>query len=156
AVDPYNALLPDITPLLQRGFLSGLATGAQLLSSVLFLVMVSIATRGGTGVPVWVYLTVAAIMLVSFGVTVFGISEPRELSPADTAEQKRFSLREYVDALLEHRLAMRYLATLFVYQFGLNAILPFLVLYIEVEIHETQDTGFALSAALLVLTAIGA
>src|SRR6185503_635712 len=62
----------------------------------------------------------------------------------------------YLEALLEQRQAMRYLGTLFVYQFGLNAILPFLVLYIEVEIHETQDTGFALSAALLVLTAIGA
>src|SRR4029450_13463512 len=89
-------------------------------------------------------------------VTVVGIKEPRELSAEHAVEQKRFSLREYLDALLEHRQAMRYLATLFVYQFGLNAILPFLVLYIEVEIHETQDTGFALSAALLVLTAIGA
>jgi len=156
AVDPYNALLPDIAPLMQRGFLSGLTTGVQLLSSVLFLVMVSIVTRGGTGVPLWVYAAVAVVMLLSFAITVFGITERRELTDEQLTEQKRFSFREYVDALLEHRQAMRYLSTLFVYQFGLNAILPFLVLYIEVEIHETQDTGFALSAALLVLTAIGA
>src|SRR5260370_8088485 len=51
---------------------------------------------------------------------------------------------------------MRYLGTLFVYQFGLNAIVPFLVLYIQEEIHQTQQIAFALSAALLVFTAIGA
>jgi maltose/moltooligosaccharide transporter len=156
AVDPYTALLADIAPLLQRGFLGGLATGVQLLSSVLFLVMVSVATRGGSAVPLWVYLTVAAILVVSFGITFFGIREPRELAQDHPSTAERFSARQYLEALLEHRQAMRYLATLFVYQFGLNAILPFLVLYIEVEIHETQDTGFALSAALLVLTAVGA
>ena len=156
AVDPYTALLADIAPLLQRGFLGGLTTAVQLLSSVLFLVMVSVATRGGAAVPLWVYLAVAGVLVVSFGITFFGIREPRELAEDHPHVAERFSARQYLDALLEHRQAMRYLATLFVYQFGLNAILPFLVLYIEVEIHETQDTGFALSAALLVLTAVGA
>ncbi len=156
AVDPYTALLADIAPLLQRGVLGGLATGVQLLSSVLFLVMVSVVTRGGTAVPLWVYLTVAGILIVSFGITFIGIREPRELAEDHPTTAERFSARQYFDALLEHRQAMRYLGTLFVYQFGLNAILPYLVLYIEIEIHETQDTGFALSAALLVLTAVGA
>ncbi len=156
AVDPYTALLADIAPLLQRGVLGGLATGVQLLSSVLFLVMVSVVTRGGTAVPLWVYLTVAGILIVSFGITFIGIREPRELAEDHPSIAERFSARQYFDALLEHRQAMRYLGTLFVYQFGLNAILPYLVLYIEIEIHETQDTGFALSAALLVLTAVGA
>jgi MFS family permease len=50
---------------------------------------------------------------------------------------------------------MRYLGTLFVYQFGLNAILPYLVLFIEEDIHESQQVAFALSAGLLVVTAVG-
>ena len=155
AVDPYVALLADITPLEQRGWLSGVAVGVQLFSSVAFLVVIA-ATTGGGSVPVWVYVLVAAVLLLSFGLTVFGIHEPRHLEHETSATQQRLPLRAYLDALLEQRQAMRYLGTLFVYQFGLNAIVPFLVLYIQEEIHQTQQTAFALSAALLVFTAIGA
>ena len=155
AVDPYVALLADITPLEQRGWLSGVAVGVQLFSSVAFLVVIA-ATTGGGAVPVWVYVLVAAVLLLSFGLTVFGIHEPRHLEHETSETQQRLPLRAYLDALLEQRQAMRYLGTLFVYQFGLNAIVPFLVLYIQEEIHQTQQTAFALSAALLVFTAIGA
>src|SRR5437879_3328773 len=44
AVDPYTALLADIAPLEQRGWVSGLAVGIQLVSSVAFLVIIVIAT----------------------------------------------------------------------------------------------------------------
>jgi len=155
AVDPYVALLADITPLEQRGWLSGVAVGVQLFSSVAFLVVIA-ATTGGGAVPVWVYVLVAAVLLLSFGLTVFGIHEPRHFEHETSETQQRLPLRAYLDALLEQRQAMRYLGTLFVYQFGLNAIVPFLVLYIQEEIHQTQQTAFALSAALLVFTAIGA
>src|SRR6266571_4405173 len=155
AVDPYTALLADIARLEQRGWLSGVAVGVQLFSSVAFLVVIA-ATTGGGSVPVWVYVLVAAVLLVSFGLTVFGIHEPRHLEHETSEGQDRLPLRAYLDALLEQRQAMRYLGTLFVYQFGLNAIVPFLVLYIQEEIHQTQQVAFALSAALLVFTAIGA
>jgi maltose/moltooligosaccharide transporter len=155
AVDPYTALLADIAPIEQRGSLSGLAIGMQLVSSVAFLLLVAAVTGGGN-VPPAIYIVVAATLLLSFGVTFFGITEPHDLGEDHPSTAQRIPLRQYLEALLEQRQAMRYLGTLFVYQFGLNAILPFLVLYIEVEIHETQQTGFALSAALLVLTAVGA
>jgi maltose/moltooligosaccharide transporter len=155
AVDPYTALLADIAPLEQRGWLSGLATGVQTVSSVAFLVVIA-ATTGGGSVPVWVYELVGAVLLVSFGLTVFGVHEPRELEHQQSDAKARPPLRVYLDALLEQRQAMRYLGTLFVYQFGLNAILPFLVLYIQEEIHQSQQTAFTLSAALLVFTAVGA
>src|SRR5438105_9498598 len=72
AVDPYTALLADITPAEHRGWLSGLATGVQLVSSVLFLVLVAFATGDGSGVPLWLYAAVALILIASFGVTCFG------------------------------------------------------------------------------------
>ena len=150
AVDPYTALLADITPLHQRGWLSGLATGAQLVSSVVFLVLIVIGSSGG--VPVWAYVLVAGVLVASFGVTVVGI---REL-PGRALERERLSWRTRLQALLEHRLAMRYLVTLFVYQFGLNAILPYLVLFVVEDIGQTQQVAFALSAGLLVVTALGA
>src|SRR4029077_8677417 len=55
AVDPYTALLADIAPLQQRGWLAGVAVGVQLFSSVAFLVVIA-ATTGGGSVPVWIYV----------------------------------------------------------------------------------------------------
>src|SRR6266850_3227143 len=87
AVDPYTALLADITPLQQRGWLSGVSVGVQLFSSVAFLVVIA-ATTGGGSVPVWVYVLVAVVLLVSFGLTVFGIHEPRHLEHETSANQQ--------------------------------------------------------------------
>ncbi|MBV9172481.1 MAG: MFS transporter [Chloroflexi bacterium] len=151
AVDPYTALLADITPLHQRGWLSGLSAGVQLVSSVLFLLLVVFATSGGSGVPVWLYVVVAVVMVASFGVTAAGIREPRAVDHG-----QRLHFRAYMNGLLEQRQAMRYLGTLFVYQFGLNAILPYLVLFVVDDIGATEQVAFELSAALLVVTALAA
>jgi Na+/melibiose symporter-like transporter len=156
AVDPYTALLADIAPFEHRGWLSGLATGVQLASSVAFLVVIYFATSEGASVPLWTYVLVAAVLLVSFGVTLLGIHEPHELEAHTQGEPRRVPLRAYLEALAEQRQAVRYLGTLFVYQFGLNAILPYLVLFIVEDIHQTDQVGFALSAMLLVVTAASA
>ena len=154
AVDPYAALLPDIAPLHQRGLLSGLATATQLISSVALLLLVASGSGNGA-VPAWTYDVVAAILVVSFGVTVLGVREQRERTePSPTVE--RVPWRASLAAILVHRQAVRYLGTLFVYQFGLNAILPYLVLFITDEIHESQQTGLILSATLLLVMAISA
>jgi Na+/melibiose symporter-like transporter len=156
AVDPYTALLADIVPLEHRGWLSGLSTGVQLVSSVGFLVVIYFATADGAAVPLWTYVLVAVVLLVSFGITVVGIHESRDMADQAESERQRVSLREYLDAVLQHRQAVRYLGTLFVYQFGLNAILPYLVLFVVEDIHQTNQVAFGLSAALLVVTALGA
>src|SRR6185312_2181971 len=70
AVDPYTALLADITPLHQRGWLSGVATAVQMLSSVVFLAVIAVVTVGNV-VPAWTYAAVGIVLVVSFGVTVF-------------------------------------------------------------------------------------
>jgi maltose/moltooligosaccharide transporter len=155
AVDPYAALLADIAPLEQRGWLSGLAGGVQLASSVLFLVLIVSVSAGG-GVPAWTYVAVAAILLVSFGFTVLGVPERDDPSVEPARAAERVPLRTYAALVLEQRQAVRYLGTLFVYQFGLNAILPFLVLYVIDDIGQTEQIAFALSAGLLVVTALGA
>jgi maltose/moltooligosaccharide transporter len=149
AVDPYNALLPDIAPVDQRGRLSGLATGVQLASSVAFLVVVAAASGGGR-VPGWVFGLVAVTLVVSFGVTVLGVPERYAISP------QRLPLRAYLQAIFVHRQAVRYLGTLFVYQFGLNAIVPYLVLFVTDDIHASAQAGFVLSALLLLVMAMSA
>ena len=152
ALDPYAALLPDIAPQHERGRLSGLATAFQLLSSVAFLGVVAVVS--GTGhVPGAVFPLVALILVASFAVTVVGVPERREL---DDQPAERVHWRAYLHALTSHRQAMRYLATLFVYQFGLNAILPYLVLFVTEDIHESPQTAFVLSAVLLLVMAVSA
>ena len=150
AADPYAALLPDITPLHQRGRLSGLSLGAQLVSQVAFLLV--IANVSASGVPSWTYALVAGILILSFSLTVFGIPEQRERA----ARHERLPLNAYIATVLEHRQAVRYLLTIFVYTLGLNAILPYLVLFIKDDIHESEQTGFMLSAVLLVVMAVSA
>jgi UMF1 family MFS transporter len=90
--------------------------------------------------------------VVSFGVTVIGIKERRQRA----LEHARLPLRAYFEAIGQHRQAMRYLLTIFVYTLGLNAILPYLVLFITDDIHESEQTGFVLSAVLLLVMALSA
>jgi MFS transporter, DHA1 family, multidrug resistance protein len=115
-------------------------------------VLMFLAASGASSVPPWTYAVVAGVLIVSFGLTVIGVREPRQRDE----EGERLPLREYVDVLLGQRQAMNYLITLLSYQFGLNAIVPYLVLFIEDEIHQTQQVAFGLSAGLLVVTALGA
>jgi MFS family permease len=73
-----------------------------------------------------------------------------------SAPRQRLPLKTYLEAVLVHRQAVRYLGTLFVYQFGLNAIVPYLVLFVTDDIHASAQTGFLLSATLLLVMAVSA
>jgi Na+/melibiose symporter-like transporter len=151
AADPYVALLADITSLGERGILQGVSTAIQLGSQVAFLLLVSTASGSG-GIPAWSYLLVAALMVVTFAITVLGVREP---AIVDLTEE-RLGLRRYVAELTEHRQAMRYLASIFVFMVGFSAVLPYLTLFITVDIGETEQVALALAAATLLVTAISA
>ncbi|MDP9265783.1 MAG: MFS transporter [Chloroflexota bacterium] len=150
ALDPYTALLPDISPVRQRGLVSGISTGIQLASQVAFLLLIFLVSE--EGVPSWTYFVVAAVMIVGFAVTVVGVPERRDV--AELSE--RLGLRAYARALAEHTQAMRYLGTIFVYQFGFSAVLPYLGLFIQQDIGQSEQTAFVLQAATLLLTALSA
>jgi len=152
AVDPYAALLADIAPIRERGFLSGVSTGVQVLAQVVFLVIISQAAAAAGEVPLWTYALVAAVMVLSFGATIFGIKERRET----VVLAEHHSFREYVAAITSHTQAMRYLLTGFVYQFGINAVIPFLTLFLIEDIHQTQDVAFAVAGLTMFITAISA
>jgi Na+/melibiose symporter-like transporter len=151
AADPYVALLADITTPGERGILQGVSTGVQLASQVAFLVLISVASGRG-GIPEWSYFLVAALMLATFAITVGGLREP---AIVDRTEE-RVGLRAYVAALLEHRQALRYLGAIFTFMFGFSAVLPFLTLFITVDIKQTEQVALALAAGTLLVTAIAA
>ena len=151
AIDPYNALLADITPLDQRSFLSGVSQGIQLIGQVGFLALIAFTTSGDA-VPPWTYVLVAVLMVATFAVTVLGIAERRELG--ERAE--RVALRTYLATALAPGQALRYLATLFVFFFGFSAVRPYLTLFLVQDIHLTDQVALALDALALLVTAFSA
>ncbi len=151
AADPYVALLADITTLDERGILSGVSSAIQLGSQVAFLLLIS--TVAGKGeIPAWSYLLVAGLMLVTFGITVAGVREP---AIVDRSEE-RLGFRRYVAELAHHRQALRYLAAIFMFNLGFSAVLPYLTLFITVDIGQTEQVALALAAATLLVTALAA
>lgn len=151
AIDPYAALLADITPLSQRNFLSGLSQGIQLLGQVGFLGLIA-TTTSGDAVPAWVYWLVAVVMVATFAVTVAGIREARDRG----TRAEHISLRAYLVAAASHGQALRFLATLFVFFFGFSAILPYLTLFLTQDIHLTDQVALALAALALLVTGLSA
>src|SRR5213594_2894684 len=97
AVDPYAALLADITPIHQRGLLSGLSQGIQLIGQVGFLGLIVVATKGEAAPP-WTYWGVAVAMVATFAVTVGGIHERREVA----ARAEHVPLGTYLKVALSH------------------------------------------------------
>ena len=151
AIDPYAALLADITPLHQRGLLSGLSQGIQLLGQVGFLVLIVVTTQG-KGAPPWIYWAVAILLVGTFAVTVAGIRERREVS----ARAEHVPFGAYLKAAFGHVQALRFLGCLFVFFFGFSAILPYLTLFLTEDIHLTDQVALALAALALLVTAVTA
>jgi maltose/moltooligosaccharide transporter len=154
AIDPYVALLADITTPGERGILQGVSTAIQLASQVAFLALISFAVGTGS-IPSWSYALVAALMVGTFAVTVFGVPEPA-IVDEPTREERRLGLRGYLAELLEQRQAMRYLLAIFAFMVGFSAVLPYLTLFITVDIGESEQVALALAAGTLLVTAVAA
>ena len=148
AIDPYAALLADITPVHQRSFLSGLSQGIQLLGQVGFLLLLVALTDNKTGPP-WTYWVVAGLLVGTFAITVTGIRERREV--AERAEH--VELRTYLKVALGHAQALRFLGALFAFNFGFAAVIPFLTPFLTTDIHLTDQVAIALAALTLLVTA---
>src|SRR3981081_1682628 len=151
AIDPYAALLADITPLHQRSLLSGLSQGIQLLGQVGFLLLLVALTDNKTGPP-WTYWAVAALLVGTFAVTVAGIHERREV--AERAEH--VALRTYLKLALSHGQALRFLGALFVFNFGFAAVIPFLTPFLTADIHLSDQLAIGLAALALLGAAVTA
>ncbi len=84
--DPYNALLADITPELQRGRVNGVFQATSGFGQVVMLIvtLILVLSFGTDHIPfLLVCLIVAGALLLFYAVTVLGIREPREIPGAD-------------------------------------------------------------------------
>jgi maltose/moltooligosaccharide transporter len=137
-IDPYIALLADVTTPEQRGSVSGISAIFQFVGQVGLLVG---ATFLWSVHPGWVFVMVAVGLIVGFAIVALGVRERRRVVEAaahkHTASTRRslLSFLVYLRRLFsEQREAMKLLGVRIIYQFGINAAMPFLTLFVITEI----------------------
>ena len=139
-IDPYYALMIDVTPEPHRGTVNGIAQLIGFMGNVLVLV---VAALWWSAHPEWVFAFVAGSLLLGFGVVAAGVRERRELiqrqahaaGPRRSPPEMARALGNYVRELwISHREAMKLLGVKILYEFGISAALPFLTLFIVNEI----------------------
>lgn len=137
-IDPYIALLADVTPSAQRGIVNGIAQVFEFVGRVVILVSAAVLW---TRRPDWIFYIVAVGLIAGFIIVALGVREPRErmhpeAKPKAVASRSRLgSLAHYLGGLWnEQREATKLLGVKIIYRFGLNAALPFLTLFVVNEI----------------------
>jgi maltose/moltooligosaccharide transporter len=145
-IDPYFALLVDAFPAAQRGTVNGIALVFGFAANIVVLVVAALLWDAH---PDWVFYFVAAGILIGFGVVALGVREGRltirfQRPPTGAARETggRLSLRRRATAMAHYlrqlfrvrREAMKLLGAKFLYEFGINAALPFLTLFTVQEI----------------------
>jgi maltose/moltooligosaccharide transporter len=137
-IDPYIALLADVTTPEQRGSVSGISAIFQFVGQVALLVG---ATFLWSVHPGWVFVMVAVGLIIGFLIVVLGVRERRrhlEKSPLKHTASTRRSFMSFLVYLRhlfsEQREAMKLLGVRIIYQFGINAAMPFLTLFVITEI----------------------
>jgi maltose/moltooligosaccharide transporter len=173
-IDPYIALLADVTPSEQRGTVNGIATALGYVGQFVLLAFAIILIETH---PDWLFYIVAAVLVVGFGIVALGIREKRELAQVDHKRVRRPSiifnpfLRFLVlpivttpivaavfniAAIWRHQHeAAKLLAVKFLYQIGINAAAPFLTLFISQEIGTRGWPEFVAGIPLVEGTGIG-
>lgn len=154
AFDPLSALLADLFPPERRSAATALATVVQLVGMLSMLLGgAQLAARHAIGLA---FYLVAAVMVVSSAVTVFALREPPHLErdPSASPGEAAPDLRTYVAHLARHRTALRFLLCLFCYNFGVNAIVPYLTLFALRVIRTSEETAQYLFLALVLATGL--
>jgi len=149
ASDPYTALQADIAPPEQRTLLNGVATVVGFAGQVALGLFLGFGPFKSS-IPAAVYPIVAVTLAATWLVTIATTRERRE---SVHVEPKR-SLRDYAQALGQHRQAMRYLGVLFFYNIGLNTILVNLTSYATHVLHVSKSEAVSLFLLLVLITGL--
>ena len=149
AADPYTALQADIAPPAQRPTLNAVATVVQLAGQVSLGLLLGLGLFG-KDIPLVAYPIVAAVILLTFLITIVGVPERRE----DVHLEPRHRLGEYLAALQGHRQALRYLVALFLYNVGINTIMVNLTRFATQVLHVSDSKAGLLFMLLVLVTGL--
>ena len=157
AVDPYQALLADITTPEQRGKVTGNWFFVGALGQVLILVLLAalllipkLHVPLGLGFPV-----VGLLMLGTTLLTCAKTAEPQTAVPREAPRGHWDDIGLALAGLQTLHQARLYMAMFFLYGAGIGAVTPFLTTFIKQVTGCGNAVSLALSAFLLVMTAVG-
>jgi MFS family permease len=150
--DPYNALLADITPELQRGRVNGIFQAVSASGQVAILVAAVILSFSGPLPITPMFVVVAAMLVLFFVPTVLGIREPRVLPGA--ISQHQYSWREYGRAFRGDRQVQLYYTNQFLLWFGISTVQFNLIYYAKLELRFSDNQALILSFVLLLTSAL--
>ncbi len=157
AIDPYQALLADITTPEQRGKVTGNWFFVGAIGQVLILILLAVLLLVpklhvplGIGFPV-----VSVLMLTTTLLTCARTAEPRVVPPAESARGHLGDIGLALGGLRTLKQARLYMGMFFLYGAGVGAVTPYLTTFIKQVTGCGDSVSLALSAFLLVMTAVG-
>lgn len=157
AVDPYQALLADITTPEQRGKVTGrwyfVGAAGQVLILLLLAALLLIPALHlplGLGFPI-VSLLMAGTTLLTCAKT----REPQVSTPMETPRGHRDDIRLALRGLRTLRQARAYMIMFFLYGAGVEVVSPFLTTFIKGVTGCGNGAALGCSALLLVMAGVG-
>ncbi len=146
ANDPYQALMPDITPPDHRGRVTGLWTLIGVLGQAAVL-LVPVRT------VVKIEIT-AVVMLAATLVTCWKVREMPLQGEVQYSKRSTQQIKEALHGLSTLKQARLALIIYFFYGLGIGAVLPFLTLYVRAVAHVPKQQAEDMLLVLMVSTAI--
>lgn len=153
AGDPYQALMIDITGERERSVYNAILSIVSLVGQVAILAYAAIAAFKKDNIPPPVFYACAIFLLLSYAVVFFGVREPKHAA-ASASKEERIPLRTYIAGIRQFREAFKLLVSIFFLWTGLNAIIPFLTVFVRHVMHGTDSQ--ALIVYMVIILSAGA
>lgn len=150
AVDPYFAMMADITPPEQRGQVGAFLGVTAMLGAILLNLVAGFLWAGHEFV---VFLFTAAGLAIAFGITFFTVHEPAH--PAEAPRIPSNPLR-YLGDVLRHPELTKYIIALGLFYLGAGGATPFVTLFATKALGVPSSEAFFLVIIIVLSTAIGA
>jgi len=149
AQDPYNALMPDITPEPQRGRVTGISMFIFLLGQVVlvFLPEKMVSTEAKFGIC-------ALMMLITTLVTCITVREPDHPREVVVTTPPMKSIRLTLKGLVTLRQARKALLVSFLSGLGIGAVFPFITIFVKTITHCTDGVAETMFLYLVASTAL--
>ncbi len=148
---PYRSMMADIATPPQRGRLGGTMSVMEMAGQVVIVLILAAIWSAN---EMLVFSIISLALVLGFALTFFAAEEPPLPAPATSPVPPKVTLRAYGEQLLVFRQAAKYVASQFVFWFGVGGVSPFLTRYAVSELGIAEQTAFLLFLLLVAATAL--